>query len=264
MNRRSKFLILPVLVIAFAMISSAQDQSTSNQGQNPQDAKIQQQVQKVIADHPSFKNVTSSVDDRIVTLTGAVDLYADKLRAADAVRHVEGVDGVRNHVTVNAPQMSDSELEQKLADKLRYDRIDRGIMFNNFTLGVHDGDVTIGGVARTDTDAASALSIVEHEKGVKDVTDNITVAPTSINDDNIRIQTARAIYGNPALQKYAMDPQAPIRIVVINGHVTLDGIVDSQMDKTIAANQAKSVPGVFSVTDNLVVANKTSAANQPR
>jgi osmotically-inducible protein OsmY len=75
-------------------------------------------------------------------------------------------------------------------------------------------------------------------------------------DDDIRIRVARAIYGNPALTRYANDPQAPIRIVVENGHVTLYGVVDSQMDKQIAETQAKSVPNVFSVDNKLVIAGQ--------
>ncbi|MBV9343265.1 MAG: BON domain-containing protein, partial [Acidobacteria bacterium] len=58
------------------------------------------------------------------------------------------------------------------------------------------------------------------------------------------------------LSKYALDPQKPIRIVVDNGHVTLYGVVDSQMDKQIAVSQARSVPNVFSVEDKLVVAGQ--------
>jgi osmotically-inducible protein OsmY len=58
-----------------------------------------------------------------------------------------------------------------------------------------------------------------------------------------------------ALQKYAIDPQSTIRIVVENGHVCLEGVVDSQMDKQIAGVPARSVPGVFSVENNLIVAN---------
>ena len=72
----------------------------------------------------------------------------------------------------------------------------------------------------------------------KDVVDNIEVLPTSIMDDDLRIRVARAIYGNSALSRYAMDPQKPIRIVVDNGHVSLYGVVDSAMDKQIAEVQA--------------------------
>jgi hyperosmotically inducible protein len=97
------------------------------------------------------------------------------------------------------------------------------------------------------------MAVVETTPGVKEAVDNINVLPTSIMDDDIRLRTARAIYGNGTLSKYALDPQKPIRIVVENGHVTLYGVVDSRMDKQIAEMQARSVPNVFSVDDKLVV-----------
>ncbi len=89
---------------------------------------------------------------------------------------------------------------------------------------------------------------------MKDVIDNINVLPASPMDDDLRLRLARAIYGNSVLSKYATDPQKPIRIVVDNGHVTLYGVVDSQMDKQVAEVQAKSVPNVFSVENKLMVA----------
>src|SRR5205814_6401319 len=104
----------------------------------------------------------------------------------------------------------------------------------------------------------SALSIVETTPGVKDVVDNINVLPTSPMDDDIRLRVAQAIYGNSTLSRYAQDPQKPIRIIVDNGHVTLYGVVDSQMDKQLAEPQAKSVPNVFSVEDKLVVAGQNT------
>jgi osmotically-inducible protein OsmY len=75
-------------------------------------------------------------------------------------------------------------------------------------------------------------------------------------DDRIRIATARAVYGAPQLNRYAMDPAKPIRITVVNGNVTLSGVVDSQGDKDIANIRANGVPGVFKVTNNLEVAGK--------
>ena len=109
-------------------------------------------------------------------------------------------------------------------------------------------------------DRASAVNIVENTPGVKNLVENIKVLPASFHDDDLRISIARAIYGHPALQKYAADPQAPIRIVVDQGHVTLFGVVDSQMDKQIAEVQAKSVPGAFSVDDKLVVSSREQAS----
>jgi osmotically-inducible protein OsmY len=67
---------------------------------------------------------------------------------------------------------------------------------------------------------------------------------------------ARAVYGHPALNKYAVDPAKPIRISVQNGHVELYGVVDSQADKEIAFIRANGVSGVFSVKNYIQVANQ--------
>jgi hypothetical protein len=85
------------------------------------------------------------------------------------------------------------------------------------------------------------------------VVDNIEVAPVSPMDDRIRLAVARAIYGFPQLNKYAIDPAKPIRISVVNGNVTLSGVVDTQTDKDVANIRANSVPGVFKVVNNLEV-----------
>jgi osmotically-inducible protein OsmY len=73
-------------------------------------------------------------------------------------------------------------------------------------------------------------------------------------DDRIRLAEARAIYGAPQLNKYAIDPAKPIRITVVNGNVTLSGVVDNQADKDVANIRANGVPGVFKVVNNLQVA----------
>jgi osmotically-inducible protein OsmY len=96
---------------------------------------------------------------------------------------------------------------------------------------------------------------VENTKGVKDVIDNIQVDPLSPMDNQIRIEAYRKIYGFPSLNKYAIDPEKPIRIQVANGHIALYGTVDSEADKNAAGIQANSVSGAFSVTNNLQVAN---------
>jgi osmotically-inducible protein OsmY len=163
---------------------------------------------------------------------------------------------VRNNIVVAGKSVPDPQLRNKIAERLRYDRIDQGITFNNFNLGVDNGVVTVSGEARTPVDAESALAIVENTPGVKDVVDDIKILPVSPMDDDTRIAVARAIYGQPGFEKYATDPQRPIRIVVENGHVTLYGVVDTPLDKQIAANQARSVPNVFSVTDKIVVAGQ--------
>ena len=81
-------------------------------------------------------------------------------------------------------------------------------------------------------------------------------------DDRIRIAEFRAIYGYPSLNRYAIDPAKTIRITVSGGRVELDGMVDSQADKDVANIRANGVPGVFSVTNNLQVANQPSESHK--
>ena len=89
--------------------------------------------------------------------------------------------------------------------------------------------------------------------GVKDVIDEIKVSPASIFDDDLWVRTARVIYRDPVLSRYAIDPARPIRIIVDNGNISLYGTVESVMDKQIAGIRASSVPGAFSVQNKLTV-----------
>ena len=120
-------------------------------------------------------------------------------------------------------------------------------------LDVKDGVVTVNGDTMSDVAKDSALAIVARTPGVKDVVSEVTVLPVSIFDDSIRVRTARAIYRDSVLSRYATDPVHPIRIVVDNGHVTLYGSVENTMDKTLAGMRANSVPGAFSVENKLTV-----------
>jgi len=220
----------------------------------PHDAQIQADLTKSLS-NKRFKGVTSSVQDGVVTLRGTVDVYSDKQEADKRAHRQKNVKSVQNLIEVGGPAVEDGTLRDKLASKLAYDRVGYGTTaFNALTIGVKNGVVTLGGVAYGPMDRDSAVSLVANDPGVKDVIDNITVAPVSPNDDRIRLAEARAIYGAPQLNKYALDPAKPIRITVINGNVTLSGVVDSQADKDVAYLRASGVAGVFKVTNNLQVA----------
>lgn len=203
-----------------------------------------------------FKDVKVTVDGSVATLTGTVDLYEYKADAQKRVLHTRGVTAVRNDIQVAGANVSDQDLQKKLAGKLTYDPDAFGRLFDAITINVSDGVVTLGGHTHNYVDRDSAVAIVSTTPGVKDVMDNIEVDPVSQMDDRIRFDVARAIYGFPALNKYAMDPAKPIRIAVQNGNVELYGVVDSQADKNIANLQANGVPGVFSVKNYIQVANQ--------
>src|ERR1700694_1963782 len=127
-------------------------------------------------------------------------------------------------------------------------------VFDNLAYKVSpDGTVTLLGQVSRPTLKSDAENVVKRIEGVERVDNQIKVLPVSPNDDRIRRAVYRAIYGNEVLSQYALRAVPPIHIIVENGNVTLEGVVARQMDKQIAEMQAKSVPGVFSVTDNLRV-----------
>ena len=217
------------------------------------DDQVQTAVTHKLDAKKQFRDVKASVEDGIVTLTGSVDLYQRKLDAAKLARKAAHVQGVRNLITVGGPDVPDAQLEQKLATKLRYVRVGYDNAFDYFALGVKDGVVTVEGQDRTGVGRDEAFAEVANTPGVKDVVNNISIAPVSTFDDGVRIQALQAIYRDPVLSKYAMDPAHPIRIIVANGHVTLYGSVDNAMDKNIAGIRANQIFGAFTVDNKLVV-----------
>jgi hyperosmotically inducible periplasmic protein len=221
------------------------------------DNQIQTAVTQKLAAKKQFGSVQSSVEDGIVTLSGTVDLYQRKLDAAKLARKIADVQGIRNLITVAAPSVSDEQLEQKLDRKLTYVRVGYDNTFDYFALGVKDGVVTVAGEDRTGMGRDEALADIYSQPGVKDVVGDISVAPTSRFDDDLRLRAARAIYRDPVLSRYAMDPAHPIRIIVENGHLTLYGSVENKMDKDVAGVRAGQVFGAFSVENKLVVEKDT-------
>ena len=126
-------------------------------------------------------------------------------------------------------------------------------VFDNIAYKVDGYNVTLMGQVSRPTLKSDAENVVKKIEGVEHVDNKIEVLPTSPNDDRLRLALFQAIYGYPPLQKYALGVQKPIRIIVKNGHVTLEGVVDNEGDKNIANIQANAVSGVFSVTNNLQV-----------
>jgi hyperosmotically inducible protein len=113
--------------------------------------------------------------------------------------------------------------------------------------------VTLLGQVVRPTLKSDAENAVKHIEGVEKVDNQIEVLPLSPMDDRLRLELYRAVYGYPALEKYALGVQKPIRIIVKNGHVTLEGVVDNEGDKNLAGLRANGVSGTFSMTNNLQV-----------
>ena len=238
-------------MLSIGLLSTALIAETSAASRN--DNQVQISVTRKLASKNQYSNVKASVEDGIVTLTGTVDLYQRKLDAAKLARKIPNSQGVRNLITVAGATVPDAQLEQRLATKLTYVREGYDSTFDYFALGVKDGVVTVEGQDRTGVGRDEALADIANMPGVKDVIDRVTIEPVSNFDDGLRLRAARAIYRDPALSKYAIDPARPIRIIVDNGHVTLYGAVNSAMDKQIAGMRAGQLFGAFSVENKLEV-----------
>jgi hyperosmotically inducible periplasmic protein len=235
-------------VLSIALVAQPAASSYDNQ--------IQTKVTQKLAAKKQFGQIAASTEDGIVTLSGTVDLYQRKLDAAKLARKIADVQGVRNLIAVAGASVPDAQLEQKLAKKMAYVRVGYDNTFDYFALGVKYGVVTVEGEDRTGVGRDEALADIANMPGVKDVVDNISVEPVSPFDDGLRLRALRAIYRDPVLSKYAMDPAHPIRIIVANGHVTLCGSVENAMDRNIAGIRASQLPGAFSVDNKLQIESK--------
>jgi len=248
------FLAIPQIAVAATNMSDANNLTEASSPASATDSASARLGKK------QFRGVKVSVENGIANLAGTVELYGYKVDAERRVRRAKGVNAVRNLVEVAGPSISDGELQANLQEKLMYDRVGYGNTFNAISLAVESGIVTLGGRARTDVDKDSALAMVSTQPGVKDIIEDIEVDTVSIMDDQTRMAVARAVYGYPSLNRYAIDPAKPIRISVQNGHVELYGMVDSKADKDVAFIRANGVAGVFSVKSYLQVANQSTEA----
>ena len=135
-------------------------------------------------------------------------------------------------------------------------------VFDDLKYSVQDHTVTLLGDVRNATLKDDAENAVKHIEGVEQVNNQIHVLPPSPNDDRIRRDVLRALVNTPGLDRYFWPVVPAIHIISDGGHVKLEGVVDSEGDKNLANIKANGVPGVFSVKNDLVVANRKNVAKK--
>ena len=128
-------------------------------------------------------------------------------------------------------------------------------VFDNLMFKVEDDKVTLLGQVVRPTLKSDAEAAVKGIEGVASVENQIEVLPVSPMDDQVRRAVYRTLYSDASLSKYGWSALPSIHIIVKNGHVTLEGVVDSESDKNLANLRANGVPNVFSVANNLNVAS---------
>jgi len=126
-------------------------------------------------------------------------------------------------------------------------------VFDNLAYKVEGDTVTLyGQVVRPITRKEAERRVAKIE-GVERVVNNIEVLPLSSFDDSLRARVYRSVFRTASLYRYALGANPSIHIIVNRGHVTLEGVVANRGDAQFAYVAANSVPGVFSVTNNLRV-----------
>ena len=157
-------------------------------------------------------------------------------------------------VTSQSPPVSE-RTQERIAREARHEILMLPYfgVFDNIELRVDDCNVTLTGQVTRPLLRSDAEHVIKDIEGVDKVFNQIEVLPLSPNDDRLRFATYRAIYGYAPLLRYATPPIKPIRILVKNGNLTLEGVVDSEADKNLVNIRANGVRGMFSVTNNLRV-----------
>ena len=123
-------------------------------------------------------------------------------------------------------------------------------IFDSVRMQIDQGSVTLIGKVTMPYKKNDLEKRVARIDGVHQVINRITVLPVSSYDDELRFRIARALYGNSNFWNYGSMANPPIHIIVENGHVTLDGVVNSNTDRMLARSIASSF-GAFSVTNDL-------------
>ena len=187
-----------------------------------------------------------TVDDGVVTLTGHVSSYAEKIAAEEAVRRVKGVRAIAEEIEVRYPghkQTSDDEIAKRALNILQWDVF---VPHENIRLTVQKGLVTLTGEVQWYFQKSGAENAIRKLSGVTGVVNDITVKPAA-KVANVKSKI------EDALKRHAEVEAKGIRVTVLNDEVTLDGKVASWDERQAVISAAWSAPGVRLVEDNLTI-----------
>jgi hyperosmotically inducible protein len=164
-----------------------------------------------------------------------------------------------SHGAAARQKQTEPKAEQNLIKEIRHQLVllPYYSVFDNLAFKVQGSKVILLGQVVRPTLKSDAEAAVKSVEGVTAVENDIEVLPPSPMDDQLRRAVFRAIYSEPQLSRYAESAVPSIHIIVKNGNVTLEGVVDNETDKNLAGLRANGVPNVFSVKNNLVVAGSS-------
>ena len=221
----------------------------------PTDSQIVAEIQNKLyhAKVPQHGDVQVAFSNGIATLTGTVESVGVKQAAERAAQKVDDVAQVIGQITVHAEDVTDRQIVEKARKEIvTYPFY--GI-FDNLELRAENGVLTVGGQVSETSKKSDIGNFLAYVKGVSQVQNDLEVLPVSFYDDQLRMAIARAIYNDPYFIQYATTALPSIHIIVKNGNVTLEGVVNSPLDKAKAGNNATFAATFFSLNNNLRVGN---------
>ena len=248
MMRRYESLSLGVFASTVVSVAAALSAVAMARQASAGDAQAKAEIERQIGDLKlGASRVTVAVHDHVVTLDGTVPSLWLKREIIDLARKTKGTVEVDSTIEI-ARAENDLTLAAEVGKGLReyphytiYDFVDGR---------VRNGVVTLAGAVTTVNKQEEITELIEKIHGVRDLKNGLTLLPVSSSDDRIRATIANQIYGDPTFINYSL-ANPPIHVIVENGHVTLFGIVSSQLERQKAEVVARSVLGVFSVNDRI-------------
>ena len=210
------------------------------------DLKLRQLILDELEFEPSIDaaNIGVAVDQGVVTLTGHVGTYAQKLAAEEAVKHIKGVRGIAEEIEVrypSTPKIHDDEIAKRALDILRWDA---SVPDDRLQVKVQQGWLTLSGEVDWNFQRKAAEEAVRKLSGLIGVANQIMLKSTAQTAD-VKKRIEEALKRNAELEADA------IRVSVVDGRVKLEGKVKAWYERQLAEQAAWAVKGVRAVEDDL-------------
>ena len=240
MQQKTRALLVVILLAAAVGVAAAAS-----------DAELTRNIQRQLSnlDYGSRRPVIAVVDG-VVTMSGTVTSLWLKEESINRALKVPGIASLVSELTIVKAE-SDEKLVIEVTDKVQH--YSQLTLYDDIQGRVRNGIVYLNGSVTEEKKQADIIERVAKVKGVQAIDNKIAVLPANQSDDQLRVRIATAIYRDEAFVNYSMsDP--PIHVIVNNGHVTLIGIVRSELEKRKALEAARFVNGVLAVDDKVRLA----------
>lgn len=249
MGRSITALMLWVRIVGTVALSSVPGIANGQAHTPMDDRELQTRIAHELAEE-DIGGVTVTVSNGVVTLSGTVASDWARQRAVDEARELDDVSAVVSKLAVVRAE-SDEAIANEVGEKIRHYVFYS--VFDDINANVRNGVVTLEGRVTSPHKANEIARLVSRIAGVQEVRNRIQTLPVSLFDDQLRWEIASRIYNDPAFLNAAIQADPPIHVVVEHGRVTLNGVVNSEVERRKAEAIARSTFGVFSVDNKLEV-----------